>query len=573
MDPENYRPITLLSCLGKLFTAVLNERLNNFLSENCILFENQAGFRKHYSTSDHIFVLHSLFELLKLQKKKMFCAFVDFSKAFDSVWRIGLWRKLLNNEINGIFFRVIYNLYQNIKSCITLNGSNSSFFDSFIGLRQGENLSPVLFAVFLNDLELFLHSKNDGGVNVELLNDDMYFYIKFTVLLYADDTAIICDSEKDFQICLNNFVDYCKLWKLNINYEKTKIIIFGARKTEKYCFKMDGNIIEIVKNYKYLGVVMSSNGSFLSARKCIYEKANKAMHLLYKRIYNLNLPLDLQLKLFDSTILPIITFGSDIWGFENLEMFERIQNQFLRTITKCRKSTPMYMLYGELGRYPIEIVIKTRLIGFWVRIITGKQDKFVNLMYQKLIQTGAHKFKWTKQVQYILQEVGRNDLWLNQNAYIPKNTHQTIKKTLIDLFTQKWQSSLEQSSKGRNYSLLKSEPSFEEHLKIIPRALFIPLIKYRTANHFLPVETLRWRGIDISERKCTLCDKGDTADEFHYLFLCNHFEESRKLYLNPYYYKRPNVLKYKELFSSKSPAKLSKLSKLVSIIMKEFKRT
>ena len=192
------------------------------------------------------------------------------------------------------------------------------------------------------------------------------------------------------------------------------------------------------------------------------------------------------------------------------------------------------MLYGELGRYPIEIVIKTRLIGLWVRIITGKQDKFVNLMYQKLIQTGAHKFKWTKQVQNILQEAGRNDLWLNQNAYIPKISHQTIKKTLIDLFTQKWQSSLEQSSKGRNYSLLKSEPSFEEYLKIIPRALFIPLIKYRTANHFLPVETLRWRGIDISERKCTLCDKSDTADEFHYLFLCNHFEESRKLYLNPY---------------------------------------
>ena len=64
----------------------------------------------------------------------------------------------------------------------------------------------------------------------------------------------------------------------------------------------------------------------------------------------------------------------------------------------------MYMLYGELGRYPIEIVIKT--IGLWVRIITGKQDKFVNIMYQKLIQTGAHKFEWTKQVQNILQEAG-----------------------------------------------------------------------------------------------------------------------------------------------------------------------
>ena len=100
MNPENYRPITLLSCLGKLFTAVLNERLNKFLNYNSILLQNQAGFRKHYSTSDHIFVLHSIFELLKLKKKKLFCAFVDFSKAFDSVWRVGLWNKLLQTEIN-----------------------------------------------------------------------------------------------------------------------------------------------------------------------------------------------------------------------------------------------------------------------------------------------------------------------------------------------------------------------------------------------------------------------------------------------------------------------------------------
>ena len=145
LNPENYRPITLLSCLGKLFTAVLNDRLSNYLDENLILNENQAGFRKHYSTSDHIFALHSIFELLRLKQKKLYCAFVDFSKAFDSVWRVGLWNKLLENEINGKCFNVIYNLYQNIKSCISLNGNRSLPFESFIGLRQGENLSPALF--------------------------------------------------------------------------------------------------------------------------------------------------------------------------------------------------------------------------------------------------------------------------------------------------------------------------------------------------------------------------------------------------------------------------------------------
>ena len=72
LDPNNYRPITLLSCMGKLFTAVLNERLTQFLEDNDLLKPNQAGFRKHYATTDHIFALYSLIELLKYEKKKTF---------------------------------------------------------------------------------------------------------------------------------------------------------------------------------------------------------------------------------------------------------------------------------------------------------------------------------------------------------------------------------------------------------------------------------------------------------------------------------------------------------------------
>ena len=105
-NPDNYRPISILSCLGKLFTALLSERLSTFIEENAILKENQAGFRKHYSTTDHIFALYSLIEILKHEKKKLFCSFIDLSKAFDSVWRIGLWRKLLDNSIDGKFLKL-----------------------------------------------------------------------------------------------------------------------------------------------------------------------------------------------------------------------------------------------------------------------------------------------------------------------------------------------------------------------------------------------------------------------------------------------------------------------------------
>ena len=142
MQPENYRPITILSCFGKLFTAVLNSRLTNFLNFHNILEENQAGFRAGHSTVDHIFSLFGLSEILKRKKKKLFCAFVDFSKAFDSVWRVGLWMKLLSNEINGKLFRIIYNLYHNIKSCVMFSKQQSNFFPSFRGGKTGGKLVP-----------------------------------------------------------------------------------------------------------------------------------------------------------------------------------------------------------------------------------------------------------------------------------------------------------------------------------------------------------------------------------------------------------------------------------------------
>ena len=154
------------------------------------------------------------------------------------------------------------------------------------------------------------------------------------------------------------------------------------------------------------------------------------MHLLYMRINNSDLPINLQLKLFDSTILPIMIYGFEIWGYENLQMFERIHNSFLRSIKKCRNSTPLYMLYGELGRYHIEIFLKTRIIGYWTRIITGNQLKLVNMMYQILLQTSEYQFKWFRNVQSILQEVGRNDLWINQNENMPSHVNQLIKRIL-----------------------------------------------------------------------------------------------------------------------------------------------
>ena len=569
-NPANYRPITILSCLGKLFTAVLNSRLNNYLEESYLLKENQAGFRKQYSTLDHIFSLHTLIEILKASKQKLFCCFIDFSSAFDSVWRAGLWHKLLQHNINGKVFNVISNMYKDIKSCVSSMGNDSAFFSSLSGVRQGENLSPVLFSLYLNDLENLLERNSECGIPINYANDEIVIIFKVFLLLYADDTVVLGNTDRDLQIALNEFNNYCQTWKLKININKTKVVVFGARNTNAYQFKLGDAIVEITDKYKYLGIYFSQSRSFLNARKHIVEQAKKAMYLLFFRINNLNLPIDLQLKLFDHTVLPILMYGCEIWSFENTDMLERVHTEFMRKITKTRKSTPLYALYAELGRYPLEITMKTRTIGFWNRLILDKDAKISRMLYLTLRIINKPCFKWFSYVKSILTSVGRNDIWIHQDRINTFSLNLSIKQILIDQYLQQWRSNLGNSHKGRNYNILKDNIALENYFKILPNNLYLNLVRFRTGNHKLPVETGRWNNIEYNERKCSLCTTSAIGDEFHYVLECTHFTRERRALIPIPYYTRPNILKYQNLFSSCDEHTLTNLSKFIGIIMKSF---
>ena len=170
-----------------------------------------------------------LINILNNQKKKLYCANIDFQKAFDTVWREGLWLKILESKIRGKCFNVVYNLYQNIKSCVQVNGEYSAFFQCNLVVRQGENLSPFLFSLYLNDLEHFLVSNGFKEVLCASSGDfeQAQILLKLFTLLYAYDTILITDSAEDLQNGLNIFHLYCNQWKLKINTSKTKIVILA----------------------------------------------------------------------------------------------------------------------------------------------------------------------------------------------------------------------------------------------------------------------------------------------------------------------------------------------------------
>ena len=133
------------------------------------------------------------------------------------------------------------------------------------------------------------------------------------------------DDEKHFQNLLNYFAEYCKRWHLKININNTNIMIFsGNNRSNNKIFTLNGNAVEIVKEVRYLGVLFTQNGRFVQNTKDLSALTYKAINLLRRRIVNLNLPIDCQLKLFDQTVVPILLYDCEICGCENMYLIEKI---------------------------------------------------------------------------------------------------------------------------------------------------------------------------------------------------------------------------------------------------------
>ena len=127
-DPNNYRGITILSCFGKLFPSVINNRLVEYFDENTTIGPEQAGFRAGHSTVDHVFTLHCIIDFFLAKKKRLYCLFIDYEKAFDRVERAFLWQKLLDSDVDGRILTVIKDIYRKAKSCVKKGNVCSDYF-------------------------------------------------------------------------------------------------------------------------------------------------------------------------------------------------------------------------------------------------------------------------------------------------------------------------------------------------------------------------------------------------------------------------------------------------------------
>jgi hypothetical protein len=293
------------------------------------------------------------------------------------------------------------------------------------------------------------------------------------------------------------------------------------------------------------------------------------MFALLKKARNANLPLDCILKAFDVMIVPILLYGSEIWGYSYPDVIEKVHLKFMKLVTGLRKSTPNFMVYGELGRKPMSIQISKRMIHFWHRINNpGNVNKLSSTLYVLLNNDTTHdnfQIKWINHIKGILNSCGLSYVFKNPQDYDRQWLVNQVETILQDQFTQKWRSEIENSTKGVYYNIIKQSLTFEKYL-LLPKQISIPILKFRACNHNLPIETGRWRQIPRENRKCPLCNSPVVGDEFHYLFKCEFFSYYRSFAIPDKYLKFPNLYTFRRILATSKVNELRPLSKFFRTI-------
>ena len=306
--PGNYRGISLCDISSKIYSSIINNRLQKWVEINNFTGEYQAGFKKNYSTIDQMFTLLAIVQKQFSLNRKLYVAFIDFEKAFDSISRKLRWPILQKNGITGKMFQCIRSMYNNVKARVRVGNKFTGYIICTQGVKQGDACSPVLFSLFINELALEIIENGRHGA---ILSPDI---TELFILLLADDIVLLSETPVGLQTQLNKLYSAASRLELRVNMAKSNIVVFrkGGYLAGRERWFFNGEAMSINNCYKYLGIHFSTRLSFKAACQDLTSKAKNALLSIMQKLYRLNNnSLAVLLKLFDAQVQPIAQYGAE----------------------------------------------------------------------------------------------------------------------------------------------------------------------------------------------------------------------------------------------------------------------
>lgn len=413
----SYRPIRLLNTLAKLFAAAIRHQF--FPAIRAQLSELQAAFRPKRGTIDNIFVLVNLILYRSRRRLPTFTAFVDTKKAFDQVWRPGLWHKLSAMGMPAPICRVLQCLYHRGRTRVVCPQGTSRAFEDELGVRQGCLLSPDLYIVFVNDL--LVHLENSGiGIQV----GDYTTPGRVPGVMYADDLVLMAESEEDLQRLLDLISEYARKWRFRFNCgrAKTEVIVFNKRfapdSPREFYIGCDAQRQRVreVDAYKFLGVRLDENMSWRSLHEHLKSTAEKKLRWLYGsagRFHGTAMPPRFVSKLWLAVGRPALEYASEVCG----HVFPAYLEVYQRTLAKRTLGAPRNAwgpaAVGDLGWPSMRVRQEHAMLRYFGRILAMPATRLPRRVYEMLRAEGRRR-TWTGVVERLAVVWGYADVWDSQ---------------------------------------------------------------------------------------------------------------------------------------------------------------
>ena len=301
--PGNYRPISVLPVISKLFEKLVNTRIVKYFEQNDIFYEHQYGFRHGYSTKLSLINLINQITQYTDEGRITIGVFIDFAKAFDTINHSILFKKLEHYGIRGIVLQLFKNYLTNRKQFVVYDDMKSTHKSITCGVPQGSVLGPTLFLLYINDLP-----NSSKYFNFRLFADDSNLFHTFKINEGNIDLAEVSRN-------LQAVVSWCNSNKLTINVNKTKYMLFkNRRKTLRVSGQVlvGRTILESVESTSFLGICIDKNLTWKKHIDNVCNMLSKKVGMLY-RIRNF-VSRNILITLYNAFILPHITYGLEVWG-------------------------------------------------------------------------------------------------------------------------------------------------------------------------------------------------------------------------------------------------------------------
>ena len=346
----------------------------------------------------------------------------------------------MNIGIHGNILNLIKSMYENLEACVRVNGQLTDWFSVESGVRQGDNLAPTLFAVFVNDIAADINGLN---LEVPILNDE-----RLSILKYADDIVLIAESAEDLQSMLNELSKWTKRWRLSVNIEKTKVM--HCRKQSKavtnFHFSFDGSEVDFTKCYRYLGLDITDTLTFTVCAKNLHDADSRSLGALTAKYYT-NKGLDFKTfeKIYFSTVVPITDYAAGVWGFKAYDEHDKLQNRAIRTFLGLGKSTCLLAMEAETGWLSPRYRRYCEIVRLWHRLVNMDNNHLTHKVFQwDLDLTERYRNTWCGDVKTILQECDlinffNTDLSRTISA---RNLVDSVRQRFINIRERQWTESV-----------------------------------------------------------------------------------------------------------------------------------